>query len=366
LWRRLEVRSDQTLDQVHTVVQDAFCWDDYHLHRFALGTNAWDRDGEVFVSLHEVDDPDTGGTDERVVRLDETMAAPGDVLHYVYDYGDNWDLTLRLEQVAAVQASTPVARCTDGRRAAPPEDCGGLRDADDLAQVLADPARFDPDDVNARLDRPVRLLARRGLPERLVELVSALADSADGADLAARLAGVDPATPRPGREELAEAFGAHLWFLRRAGDGGIPLTAAGWLRPADVTQVAALVPSMGGWIGKTNREDLTWPVARFRQSLTRHLGLLRKYKGRLLLTKAGAAVGDNPDALFTHIASRLVAGTKPTYAEDADPVDALSLRQYEHNVYDVLRDVSSAAVNWLDPRFSPVACALARAALNLA
>jgi len=50
----------------------------------------------------------------------------------------------------------------------------------------------------------------------------------------------------------------------------------------------------------------------------RRLGLLRKYKGRLLLTKAGAAVGEDPDALFTHIASRLVAGAKPGFVEDAD------------------------------------------------
>ena len=30
-------------------------------------------------------------------RADETMQDVGDALHYVYDYGDNWELVLRLE-----------------------------------------------------------------------------------------------------------------------------------------------------------------------------------------------------------------------------------------------------------------------------
>ncbi len=37
------------------------------------------------------------------------------------------------------------------RRSKP--DCGGLRDAADLAEVLADPARFDLDEINEGLNQ---------------------------------------------------------------------------------------------------------------------------------------------------------------------------------------------------------------------
>ena len=43
---------------------------------------------------------------------------------------------------------------------------------------------------------------------------------------------------------------------------------------------------MADWIGENNREANAVPLLDFRQSL-QSMGLLRKYKGRLMLTKAG-------------------------------------------------------------------------------
>ena len=34
IWRQLDVRGSQTLDQVHQVLQTVFGWEDMHLHRF--------------------------------------------------------------------------------------------------------------------------------------------------------------------------------------------------------------------------------------------------------------------------------------------------------------------------------------------
>jgi hypothetical protein len=36
IWRRLLLRSDATLADLHDVLQTAFGWEDYHLHRFAI------------------------------------------------------------------------------------------------------------------------------------------------------------------------------------------------------------------------------------------------------------------------------------------------------------------------------------------
>jgi hypothetical protein len=75
------------------------------------------------------------------------------VLRYCYDYGDSWDLRIALESVRPFAESAPLAVCIDGRRAAPPEDCGGLRNAADLAQVLEDATHFDADEINRLLGR---------------------------------------------------------------------------------------------------------------------------------------------------------------------------------------------------------------------
>ncbi|MGH3447682.1 MAG: plasmid pRiA4b ORF-3 family protein, partial [Nocardioidaceae bacterium] len=153
IWRRLDVRSDLTLDVVHEVLQTAFGWTDTHLHRFALGGSPFDVRSQVFLCPYDVEeeDEDEDGEAASDVRLDETLQGPGDRLRYVYDYGDAWELTLRLEEVRPSSDDSAIAVCVGGRRQAPPEDCGGLTDADQLAEVLDDPSDFAIEEINAAL-----------------------------------------------------------------------------------------------------------------------------------------------------------------------------------------------------------------------
>ena len=82
---------------------------------------------------------------------------------------------------------------------------------------------------------------------------------------------------------------ALTWFLERAdAEGGIPLTGAGYLRPADVEAASAVLPQMADWIGMNNREVHAVPLQMFRTSLQR-AGILRKHKGALLLTRRARA-----------------------------------------------------------------------------
>jgi pRiA4b ORF-3-like protein len=86
---------------------------------------------EVFLCPYDVEEgeeDDVGGIPASEVRLDETLQDPGDVLHYVYDYGDSWDLTLRLEQVLPGSTDSPPATAVGDHRGAPPEDSGGGTD----------------------------------------------------------------------------------------------------------------------------------------------------------------------------------------------------------------------------------------------
>ena len=95
---------------------------------------------------------------------------------------------------------------------------------------------------------------------------------------------------RPGPHaavEVSEADAARLIepfvvLLDLIGDG-VRLTSAGYLPPALVEQLAERTGVTGWWIGNANREDLTRPVARLRES-ARALGLVRVRNGRLAPT----------------------------------------------------------------------------------
>ena len=60
----------------------------------AAGTSVWDRDAELYLCPFDVEEGEDEGTPEQDVRLDEVLVDVGDTLHYVYDYGDDWDHVL--------------------------------------------------------------------------------------------------------------------------------------------------------------------------------------------------------------------------------------------------------------------------------
>jgi len=116
IWRRLLLRGDHTLADLHYVLQIAFGWSDEHLHRFALHGR-------------EYGIPRLGGPwhtgDARDVRLVDLGLRPGDRFLYEYDFTDNWRHEIRVEQIGPLDDATRYPACLGGKRAGPPEDCGG-------------------------------------------------------------------------------------------------------------------------------------------------------------------------------------------------------------------------------------------------
>jgi hypothetical protein len=262
--------------------------------------------------------------------------------------------------------------------------------------VVNDPADFDLDALNQALRAPYFVLREYGVDERLVDLVNRLRSTPIGDDLAARALTLVSEPTRPSDEELVSALRAYVWFLDRAMDGGIELTSAGYLKPADVEAASLVVPAIGGWIGKKNRENHAAPLLDFRQSL-QSMGLLRKYKGLLLLTRAGASAQRDPRHLWDVLAGKLIPikdgfDTDATlillaYAgscadtevpleslaealthlgwcnDDGRPPEAFDL--YRLPAFDTLANVSDKPADLGGRRrISPAAAALARAALR--
>jgi len=72
----------------------------------------------------------------------------GEKLEYAYDFGDGWELLIKLEKVLPPEPGH-VPRCTAGRREAPPEDSGGIWVYEQDGPFGIDV--FDRDEVNDTL-----------------------------------------------------------------------------------------------------------------------------------------------------------------------------------------------------------------------
>lgn len=108
IWRRVHIRSDNTLDELSDVILAAFDWGGYHLHKFMV-PGGW---GEL----------DEGDDSKRICDLG---LSPGDSIMYQYDFGDCWDHEIIFEKVVRFDKSRSYPICTAGQCAGPPEDCGG-------------------------------------------------------------------------------------------------------------------------------------------------------------------------------------------------------------------------------------------------
>jgi len=66
---------------------------------------------------------------------------------YEYDMGDGWMHSVVLEKHEWAKTDAPYPRVTDGKRACPPEDCGGVGGYHLLLEALADPTHEEHRDM---------------------------------------------------------------------------------------------------------------------------------------------------------------------------------------------------------------------------
>lgn len=116
----------------------------------------------------------------------------------------------------------------------------------ELAEVLEDPTHFDIDQINDALADASFNLIDSGVHPGILTIASRLKFKSCELEIEERLKA--PAEPAPPLDlcTRAMALAPHLWFLDRATGGGISLTSAGYLRPADIVAARGILPAMAG------------------------------------------------------------------------------------------------------------------------
>ncbi len=135
IWRRVQVK-DCTLASLHDLIQDVMGWEDYHLHVFEIGGEQY---GDPLQWQDDFGgDPEVGN--EGKVKVRQLAARGVKAFGYVYDMGDNWEHTIQIEKVLEAEAGVRYPRCIAGKRACPPEDCGGPWGYGDFLEAIQNPA----------------------------------------------------------------------------------------------------------------------------------------------------------------------------------------------------------------------------------
>ena len=141
IWRRIQVPCDYSFWDLHVAIQDAMGWLDCHLHQFRV------RDPLVLnpLTIGIPADDDFDGLPAVIPGWEVPIAAFFTLVsrkaQYEYDFGDSWHHSVVLEKILPLEKGLKLPICNGGRRACPPEDCGGAGGYHELIEILADPDR---------------------------------------------------------------------------------------------------------------------------------------------------------------------------------------------------------------------------------
>lgn len=142
VWRRILVPSTINLGQFHTVLQIVMGWTDSHLHQFISGRTMYGMaDDEVGADFG------LDMEDETQYKLSDLLVEEKASLIYEYDFGDGWRHKIQLEKKLPYDKAIKLPSCVKGKRACPPDDCGGVWGYQELLEVIEDPSHPEYDEM---------------------------------------------------------------------------------------------------------------------------------------------------------------------------------------------------------------------------
>ncbi len=134
IWRQVSVPGQISLFGLHECLQVVMGWQNYHLHQFLMGETIYTEPNDEW---------EIAVKDDRRARLQRVAPPVGGTFVYEYDFGDSWRHRITVEAVVPQDDWTRIPWCLNGKRACPPEDCGGAGGYTRLLEALGN--RRHPD-----------------------------------------------------------------------------------------------------------------------------------------------------------------------------------------------------------------------------
>ena len=137
IWRRIQVPENYSFWDLHVAIQDAMGWYDSHLHQFTMTDPKAGMTAEIGI-------PDEDGFSEGILAgwknsIAKYFSSQNSQARYEYDFGDGWGHIITLEKILPRDENVSYPICIDGKRACPPEDCGGFSGYEDLLEIIKNP-----------------------------------------------------------------------------------------------------------------------------------------------------------------------------------------------------------------------------------
>ncbi|MBD3267778.1 hypothetical protein GF373_14000 [bacterium] len=173
IWRTVHVQPDDTLMELHDIIQIVFDWDELHLWKFDV------NDAEYSVPDFLSEEEENPFEDASQMTLAEVFKKTGVKILYTYDFGDNWEHEVVLEKKVEKNPEQIYPICIDGAMAPPPEDIGGIPGYQQNLEILNNPKDAQYEEVQEWMgeDFDPQAFDKDAINEELKEFAEAMQDS---------------------------------------------------------------------------------------------------------------------------------------------------------------------------------------------
>ncbi len=144
IWRRLLVPETMPLAVLHEVIQLTMGWEFSHMHLFEIAGTQY-SDSSMLENVQN----------DASYRLSRLIKDGIKKFRYTYDLGDSWEHSVVVEGQESPIAGVLYPTCVAGKRACPPEDCGGPWGYHELLEILATPDHPEREDRVEWLNREI-------------------------------------------------------------------------------------------------------------------------------------------------------------------------------------------------------------------
>lgn len=147
VWRRILVPETVTLAKLHVILLHTMGWSGGHLHEYEIAHTRYGVPDPQIPSFEPL-------LDERRMRLKSVAETSTRRFTYTYDFGDDWEHVVKLEDLVSPKPGAQPIECLAGANACPPEDVGGPPGYAMFLAILADPNHKEHAHIKRWIGRP--------------------------------------------------------------------------------------------------------------------------------------------------------------------------------------------------------------------
>jgi hypothetical protein len=117
--RTIQIRGDQSLEDLHNTIFDAYDRDDQHMYEFQFGKKPMDPKGPRYV-LHDDGEKNIAGLVSNT-NIESLKLNVGDRFGYWFDFGDDWWHQINVEEVQEEMPKGKYPKVTKKVGESPPQ-----------------------------------------------------------------------------------------------------------------------------------------------------------------------------------------------------------------------------------------------------